>query len=94
MKYKLSKLSGCGGFLLLELVLSVVIITGGLLVVSRSYSTCKNMLAQSRTLLRVSPLIDAKMFEFQASQPLAGTGAEGSFADEARHRWRLAPGNY
>ena len=53
------------GFLLLEVIISIVVITGGLLFVMRVYSTAKEALNRSRTFFKYSLLLEEKIYDFE-----------------------------
>ena len=75
------------GFLLLEVMVSIVIITGGLLFVMRVYSTAREALDLSRTLFRHSLLLEDAMFEYD-DKTRAETGkTEKEFSAEKGYCW-------
>ena len=55
------------GFLLLEVMASIIIITGGLLFVTRVYSTVRMALERSHALFKNSLLLEEKVYDFEES---------------------------
>ena len=53
------------GFLLLEVILSVLLVSGGLLVVVMSFSISKNLLLRSREIFHSGLLLREKMFDWE-----------------------------
>ena len=72
------------GFLLLEVILSVLLVAGGLLAVTQSFSVSKKMLFQSRELFRSALLLREKMFELEYRGDIGPMIKSGSWAQEAR----------
>jgi hypothetical protein len=87
------------GFLLLEIMVSIVVITAGLLFVMRVYSTAKTALDRSRTLFKYSLLLEEKMFDLEERGVVEEGKEEGHFPDDLKdYFWRvdaepLAPQN-
>ena len=77
------------GFLLLEVMVSIVVITGGLLFVMRVYSTAKNALNTSRTLFKSSLLLEEKIFDFEEKGMIAEDTDRGSFRDPKDYSWEV-----
>lgn len=77
------------GFLLLEVMASVVVITGGLLFVMRVYSTAKEMLDRSRVIFRHSILLEEKMYDFEERGVIEDDKDSGSFPDNKGYRWEV-----
>ena len=65
------------GFLLLEVIVSIVIITSGLLFVMRVYSTARYAVQRSSVLFESGLLLESKMFEFEEKGKI-----ERDFKDE------------
>lgn len=76
------------GFLLLEVMLSVLLVAGGLLAVTQSFSVSKKILFQSRELFRSALLLREKIFEFEHKSEIAEMTRNGSWPEEARD-WSL-----
>ncbi len=74
---------GRRGFLLLEVMVSVIVITGGLLFVMRVYSTAKEALDRSRTLFKNSLLLEEKIFGFE-EKGIIGEGTQAGRFDEMK----------
>ena len=77
------------GFLLLEVMVSIVVITGGLLFVMRVYSTAKNALNISRALFKHSLLLEEKIFDFEEKGMIAEDTDRGSFRGTKDYSWEV-----
>ena len=77
------------GFLLLEVMISIVVITGGLLFVMRVYSTAKEALDRSRTLFTRSLLLEEKMFDFEEKGIIEEDTDHGRFTDKKDYSWEI-----
>jgi len=76
------------GFLLLEVMLAMVMVTSGLLFVGRVYSAAKGAMDRSRDLFASSLLLEEKMFDLQL--PVAQYGADrGGFPDNKGCYWEV-----
>jgi len=75
------------GFLLLEIMVSIVIITGGLLFVMRVYSVSKNAIEMSRALFRHSLLLEDAVFGFEEKGEIEKGQDSGEFADAKDYYW-------
>ena len=74
------------GFLLLEAVLSVLFVTGWLLVVTLSFSYSKKLLLASRELFQTTLLLQEKMAELTEKQELL-LGTDGGVWKEPEAGW-------
>lgn len=78
------------GFLLLEVMVSVAIIAGGLIFVTRVYSTAKNVLQRSSILFQSGLLLESQMFEFEEKGKIEEDFKEGKdFTDEKDYSWLI-----
>jgi type II secretory pathway pseudopilin PulG len=77
------------GFLLLEVMVSVVIITGGLLFVMRGYSIVRETLERSRALFGVFLLAEQKMFDCEIKGAVEEGESSGEFPDSKGFSWKL-----
>ena len=73
----------------MEVMVSIVVITGGLLFVMRVYSTAKNALNISRTLFKHSLLLEEKIFDFEEKGMIAEDTDRGSFRDTKDYFWEV-----
>ena len=76
------------GFLLFEVMISIVIITSGLLLVMRGYSSSKQLLQKSTALLETTLILESRIWQPEE----AGEAAEGVFIGESNDRrfsWKL-----
>ena len=69
------------GFLLLEVILTVLLVAGGLLVVTMSFSVSKKILLKSRELFESTLLLQEKSSEIQVKGNLEGLAKSGSWQD-------------
>lgn len=77
------------GFLLLEVIISIVIITAGILFIVRSYSSSKNAIEKSRELFEASLLLEKKMWEFEEKGEIEEGEKTGDFEDEEGYSWNM-----
>ena len=82
-------MKGRRGFLLLEVMVSIVVITGGLLFVMRVYSTAKDALDRSRTLFKHSLLLEEKIFDFEEPGMISEDTDRGRFTDFKDYSWEV-----
>lgn len=79
------------GFLLLEVIVSIAIITGGLVFVTRVYSTAKYAIQRSFVLFRSSLLLESKMFEFEEKGKIESDFKDGKvFSDDKDYSWSIS----
>lgn len=79
------------GFLLLEVIVSIVVITTGLVFVTRVYSTAKYAIQRSSALFESSLLLESKMFEFEEKGKIERDFKEGKQFDEDRgYSWLIS----
>ena len=86
------------GFLLLEVMASIIIITSGLLFVMRVYSTARMALERSHALLKNSLLLEDKMFDFEEKGVVEEGKDSGHFSGASGYSWQanaypLSPDN-
>ena len=67
------------GFLLFEVIISIAIITSGLLVVMASYSASKRAIESSQELFEASLLLEEKIFEFEERGEIETRELSGEF---------------
>lgn len=77
------------GFLLLETMLSIAIIAGGLLFVMRTYSTYKQAIERSRALLDSSLLLEERIFDLEEAGEIEACSKEGEFEDNKDYLWKI-----
>ena len=78
------------GFLLLEVMVAIVVITGGLLFVMRVYSTSKLALDRSRELFKYSLLLEEKIFDFEERGVIEEGKERDHFPDNKECFWEAA----
>lgn len=79
------------GFLLLEVIVSIAVITGGLIFVTRVYSTAKYAIQRSFVLFRSSLLLESKMFEFEDKGMIESDFKDGkAFSDDRDYSWSIS----
>lgn len=79
-----------GGFLLLEVIVSIVVITTGILLVMRAYGASKHAIERSRELFTTGLLLDEKAFDIEEPGAIAEGSSEKVFEDHREYRWSLA----
>jgi hypothetical protein len=78
------------GFLLLEIMVSIAIITGALIFVMRVYSTVKYAIQRSGVLLESSLLLESKMFDFEERGDVENDFKDGKeFSDNRDYSWSV-----
>lgn len=78
------------GFLLLEVIVSIVIITSGLLFVMRVYSTARYAIQRSSVLFESSLLLENGIFEFEEKGKIEGDLKEGKqFPENSPYSWSV-----
>lgn len=78
------------GFLLLEVIVSIVIITSGLLFVMRVYSTARYAIQRSSVLFESGLLLESKMFEFEEKGKIEKDFKDGKqFSRESGYSWLI-----
>ena len=79
------------GFLLLEIIVSIAIITGSLVFVTRVYSTVKYAIQRSSVMLKSSLLLESKMFEFEERGLIESDFKEHKeFTDDMDYSWGIS----
>ena len=77
------------GFLLLEVMASIIIITGGLLFVMRVYSTVRTVLNRSHALFRNSLLLEEKAFDFEEKGVVEDGKDTGRLNSSSDYSWQV-----
>ena len=80
-------MKGQKGFLLLEVIVSIVVLVSGLVFVSLSFSASKKLIQKSDTLFTSALALREKLYD--AEQPGAGS-ASGAFDDHPGLEWRMS----
>lgn len=83
------------GFLLLEVMVAIVIVTGALIYVTRVYSTANEIVKRSRTMFECGLLLEGKMFEFEESGVIkgmkdAGKEDSGALNGHEGYFWKMS----
>lgn len=78
------------GVLLLEVMMSIVVLTSGLLFVTRVYSTSKEAIKRSGELFKESLLLEERIFEFEEKGDIERASKGGEFADYKGYFWELS----
>ncbi|MDD5173766.1 MAG: prepilin-type N-terminal cleavage/methylation domain-containing protein [Candidatus Omnitrophota bacterium] len=86
------------GFLLLEVIVSIVIITSGLLFVMRAYSAARYAIQRSSVLFESSLLLESGIFEFEEKGSIeSGIKSGKQFPEDSSYSWSIkteeAPGD-
>lgn len=77
------------GFLLFEVIVSIVIITAGLLYVMRAYSSSKEAVERSRVLFESSLLLEREIFGFEEKGEIEEGSSQGTFTDFQNYSWAI-----
>ena len=80
------------GFLLFEIMISVVIIASGLLFIMNSYSSAKNSIKRSTELFEASLLLENKMWEFEEKGEIEIGAESGDFPENEEYSWSMEAG--
>ena len=79
------------GFLLLEVMVAIAILTGGLVVVTRVYNTAKHAIQRSFVMFRAGLLLESKMYEFEEKGMIKEDFKDGKdFTDEKDYSWLIS----
>ncbi|MBL7156752.1 MAG: hypothetical protein ISS92_01175 [Candidatus Omnitrophica bacterium] len=78
------------GFLLFEVVISIVIITAGVLFVMRAFSSAKESIERSTEVFKVSLLLEQKMWGFEEKGKIEEGRESGDFEEDEGYSWKLA----
>ena len=70
-------------------MISIVIITAGLLFIMRSYSSSTNSVQRSTELLETSLLLEGKMWEFEEKGQIGEGEKTGDFEKNKEYSWRI-----
>ena len=76
-------------FLLLEVMVAIVVITSGLLFVTRVYSTAKEALSRSRAFFKYSLLLEEKIFDFEERGVIEEGKGQGHFPGSNDYFWEV-----
>lgn len=79
------------GFLLLEVIVSIVIITTGLVYIMRAFSTAKFAISRSLVIFESGLLLESKMFEFEEKGRIEKDFKAGKkFEDNPGYSWAIS----
>ena len=78
------------GFLLLEVLVSVVAITVGLVYVIRSFSISTRAIATSRDYTKAVSLMEDKLWEIEQKGMIETGEDEGYFGNDRKFSWKLS----
>ena len=77
------------GFLLFEVVISIVIITTALLLIMNSYSSARNSIKRSTQVIKTSLLLENKMWEFEKTDEIEEGSESGDFEEDKDYSWAI-----
>lgn len=78
------------GFLLLEVIVSIAIIAGALVFVTRVYATAKYALQRSSVMLVSSLLLESSMFEYEEKREIGSDFKDSKeFAGDKGYSWAI-----
>ncbi len=78
-----------GGFLLLEVLVSMAIISIGLVYIVRSFSSSMRAIDTSNKFLKSVALIEEKMWEIEAAAGIEAGQDHGRFEDAEGYTWNI-----
>ena len=76
--------------ILLVVMISIVIITAGLLFIMRSFSSSKNSIQRSTEVFKASLLLEEKMWEFEEKDEIEEGVNDGDFVENEKYAWRIS----
>ena len=77
------------GFLLFEVMMSIVIVTTGLLFIMHSFSASKRSIDKSTEMFKISLLLTSKMWDYEAAGEIEEGGDSGDFEEEEGYSWEV-----
>lgn len=77
------------GFLLLEVVVSIVLITIGLFLVVRVYDSAKKSIKRSTDTFNQAVLLENKIFEINIVENIADIKKQGVFSSYPQYSWKI-----
>jgi len=77
------------GFLLLEVLVSVTVITVGLVYVIRSFSSSTRAIETATCYLKSLSLAEEKMWELEAKRVVSRGKSDGSFKEDSGYKWQI-----
>lgn len=77
------------GFLLFEVMLSIVIVTISALYIMRSYSSSKMSIQRSTEILRTALLLENKMFDYEIEEAIRDEKQDGDFEENDNYSWEM-----
>jgi len=78
------------GFLLLEVMVSIAVIAGGLVFITRAYSTAKYVAQRSSVLFNSCLLMESRMFEYEEKQKIKDDFKGGNdFSENRDYSWLI-----
>lgn len=83
------KVLGKKGFLLLEVLVSVAVITVGLIYIIRSFSISTRAIATSRDYIKAVSLLEGKIWEYEQAREIKSGEDKGAFEENREFEWEL-----
>lgn len=77
------------GFLLLEVLVSITIISVGLIYVVRSFSSSTRAIETTGRFIKSITLAEEKLWEFESKRVVRKGRDEGEFREEAGYKWQI-----
>jgi len=86
----MSRLNNEKGFLLLEVMVSIAVLAGGLVFITRAYSTAKNVVQRSSVMFNSCLLMESRIFEFEEKQRIKEDFKGGNdFSENRDYSWLI-----
>ncbi|MFH1380574.1 MAG: hypothetical protein ABIH57_00180 [Candidatus Omnitrophota bacterium] len=77
------------GFLLFEVMISIVIVAAGLLFIMHSFSSAKNSIRRSGDIFKTALLLEDKFWQFEESGEIQEGVYEGDFTGDEDYSWKI-----
>ena len=78
-----------GGFLLFEVLVAIVIVTAGLLVIIRSYSSSRKAFQRSIELCRIPLVVEKVLWEFEERGEIEEGDKSGDLEGTENYHWNI-----
>ena len=78
------------GFLLFEVLVSIVIVTAALLFITRSYSSSKDAIGMSTEIFKTALLLEEKMWGYEEMGEIREGSESGDFREHEGYSWKVS----
>ena len=77
------------GILLFEVMISILIVAGSLIFITRAYSSSNKASARSKELIESVFLIQEKLFEIEVQAQVEEASISGGFSNNENYSWKI-----